>query len=67
MTCKQQANAINLGYEQAVSKACRGGLESRQLEASLPPGVVHQANHLDDGLIRKSVSRRAHGAARLGK
>jgi DNA-binding NarL/FixJ family response regulator len=41
--------------------------EIRQLEASLPPGVIHQANHLDDRLIRKSVNRRTHGAARLGK
>jgi len=41
--------------------------EIRHFEASLPPGVIHQANHLDDRLIRKSVNRRTHGAARLGK
>jgi hypothetical protein len=38
-----------------------------QLETSLAPSVIHQANHLDDRLIRKSVNRRTHGAARLGK
>ena len=41
--------------------------EIKQLEASVPPGVIHQANHLNDRLIRKSVNRRTHGAARLGK
>ena len=45
--------------------------EIRQLEASLPPGVIHEANHLDvppiDRLIRKSVNRRTHGTAWLGK
>jgi DNA-binding NarL/FixJ family response regulator len=41
--------------------------EIRQLEASLPPGVIHEANHLDDRLIRKGVNQRTHGAARLGK
>jgi len=41
--------------------------EIRQLETSLAPGVINQANHLDDRLIRKSVNRRTHGAARLGK
>ncbi len=41
--------------------------EIRQLEASLPPGVIHEANHLDDRLIRKRVNQRTHGAARLGK
>ena len=41
--------------------------EIRQLETSLAPGVIHQENHLDDRLIRKSVNRRTHGAARLGK
>jgi len=41
--------------------------EIRQLEASLPPGVIHEANHLDDRLIRKGVNRRTHGPARLGK
>jgi hypothetical protein len=39
--------------------------EIRQLEASLPPGVIHEANH--DRLIRKGVNQRTHGAARLGK
>src|SRR6266849_8455298 len=41
--------------------------EIRQLEASLPPGVIHEANHLDDRLIRKRVNQRTHGAARLGQ
>jgi two-component system nitrate/nitrite response regulator NarL len=41
--------------------------EIRQLEASLPPGVIHEANHLDDRLIRKGVNQRTHGAARLGR
>jgi hypothetical protein len=45
--------------------------EIRQLEASLPPCVIQEANHVDvpriDRLIRKSVNRRTHGAARLGK
>src|SRR6266852_4455221 len=41
--------------------------EISQLEASLPPGVIHEANHLDDRLIRKRVNQRTHGAARLGK
>jgi DNA-binding NarL/FixJ family response regulator len=41
--------------------------EIRQLETSLPPGAIQRANHLDDGLIRKSVNRGTHGAARLGK
>jgi two-component system nitrate/nitrite response regulator NarL len=41
--------------------------EIRQLKTSLAPSVIHQENHLDDRLIRKSVNRRAHGAARLGK
>jgi len=41
--------------------------EIKQLEASVPPGVIHQANHLNDRLIRKSVNQRTHGAARLGK
>src|SRR6266702_2400713 len=45
--------------------------EIRQLDASLPPGVIHEANHLDvppiDSLIREGVSRTTHGAARLGK
>jgi DNA-binding NarL/FixJ family response regulator len=41
--------------------------EIRQLETSLAPGVIHQANHLDDRLIRKSVNRKTHGAARLDK
>jgi DNA-binding NarL/FixJ family response regulator len=45
--------------------------EIRQLEASLPPGVIHEANHLDvppiDRLIREGVNRTTHGAARLGK
>jgi hypothetical protein len=31
--------------------------EIRQLEASLPPGVIHEANHLDDRLIRKGVNQ----------
>src|SRR5947208_653606 len=38
-----------------------------QLETSLAPSVIHQATHLDDRPIRKSVNRRTHGAARLGK
>jgi two-component system nitrate/nitrite response regulator NarL len=41
--------------------------EIRQVETSLAPSVTHQANHLDDRLIRKSISRRTHSAARLGK
>jgi len=45
--------------------------EIRQIEASLPPGVIQQTNRLDvpriDRLIRKGVNRTTHGAARLGK
>jgi two-component system nitrate/nitrite response regulator NarL len=45
--------------------------EIRQLEPSLPPCVIQEANHVDvpriDRLIRKGVNRRAHGAGRLGK
>src|SRR5882672_9683435 len=45
--------------------------EIRQLEASLPPGVIHEANHLDeariDRLIRRGVNRRPHGAGQLDK
>jgi DNA-binding NarL/FixJ family response regulator len=41
--------------------------EIKQLEASPPLGVIHEANHLDDRLIRKGVNRRTHGPARLGK
>jgi DNA-binding NarL/FixJ family response regulator len=45
--------------------------EIRQIEASLPPGVIHEANHLDvariDRLIRRGVNRRPHGAGQLDK
>src|SRR6266702_2882009 len=50
-----------------LSKPVEAISEIRQLEASLPPGVIHEANHLDDRLIRKGVNRRTHGPARLGK
>jgi hypothetical protein len=38
--------------------------EVGHFEASPSPGAIHQANHLDDHLISKSVNRRTHGAAR---
>jgi DNA-binding NarL/FixJ family response regulator len=41
--------------------------EIMQRETSLAPGVIHQADHLDDRPIRKSVNRRTQGAARLDK
>src|SRR6202048_3236267 len=46
--------------------------ESKQIEASDPPRMItSQASHVGvpriDGLIRKSISRRTNGTARLGK
>jgi DNA-binding NarL/FixJ family response regulator len=46
--------------------------EIKQIEASDPPRMItSQANHVGvpriDGLIRKSISRRTNGTARLGK
>ena len=39
--------------------------EIKQLETSLAPDVIHQENHLDDHLIRKSVNR-THDDPRSG-
>ncbi len=50
-----------------LPKAVQAISEIRRLDASLPPGVIHQANHLDDRLIHDSVNRWTHGAARFGK
>jgi hypothetical protein len=45
--------------------------EIKQIEASVPSGVIHEANNVDvsgiDRLIRKGVNRRTHGTAWLGK
>jgi DNA-binding NarL/FixJ family response regulator len=45
--------------------------EIKQIEASVPSGVIHEANNVDvsgiDRLMRKGINRRTHGAARLGK
>jgi DNA-binding NarL/FixJ family response regulator len=46
--------------------------EIKQIEASDPPAMItSEANHVGvpriDGLIRKSISRRTNGTARLGK
>jgi DNA-binding NarL/FixJ family response regulator len=45
--------------------------EIKQIEASEPPCVIQEANHVDvsriDHLIPKGINRRTHGTARLGK
>jgi len=63
--------ALNLRCEQAISKPVEVISEIKQIEASVPPGMIHEANHVDvsriDRLIRKGINRRTHGAARLCK
>ena len=63
--------ALNLRCEQAIPKPVEVISEIKQIEASVPPGMIHEANHVDvsriDRLIRKGINRRTHGAARLCK